>query len=71
MTPNINWMPFGGCSCPFSFKLRRVAIYVFYHQALDFAQLSEEWVDVIHRTRRDIEQDFPVTQLDLADWLSS
>lgn len=56
---------------PVFMKLRRVAIYVFYHQALDFAQLSEERVDVIHRTRWDIEQDFPVTQLDLADWLSS
>ncbi|MFC7442552.1 phosphotransferase enzyme family protein [Laceyella putida] len=54
---------------PVFMKLRRIAMYVFYHQKLDFTQLTGERARVIAQTRQDIENDLPVTRLDMADWL--
>jgi Ser/Thr protein kinase RdoA (MazF antagonist) len=49
-------------------KLRRLLIYVYYYQEHDLANLSEERLKVLEQTRRDIEDDFPVTRICFADW---
>jgi Ser/Thr protein kinase RdoA (MazF antagonist) len=46
---------------PHFLKLRRIALYVYYHQELDFEQVSAGMLEVIKQTRRDIEEDFPIT----------
>lgn len=48
-------------------KLRRLQLYVFYHQWLDFSNLTEERARVIEQTRKDIEADFAPTGFDFAE----
>lgn len=50
-------------------RLRRILLYVFYHQNLDMSRISAERAQIIAQTRQDIEDDFPTTAFDFAQWL--
>jgi amicoumacin kinase len=46
---------------PLFLKLRRIQLYIVYHQMCDFSNLREEMAQRIAQFRHDIEADFPIT----------
>lgn len=48
---------------PLFMKMRRMLLYVFYHQEFDLGNLSELMTERIAQTRRAIEQDTPLTDI--------